>query len=206
MINGLCIILGLSCAVADVPPREDIHMPMEVSKVSAPSAPIAAIEAPKIRPPSRFPASCEVQPPEDMAQVFYAAALRYPGATACELAKQGWCESNFNTTAVSPAGAKGVPQFLDGTAKEMGVRDSFDYMQAIPAMARYVNWTRGAWSTDGRTREDLIGLGGCGYNFGRTACYRNQKKHGWYLLWEAVPNLPHETQGYIPCILKGSRK
>ena len=206
MLYGICLALGLLCADADTPP-----VTASVITVSAPSAMSVSIETPAPQKPAMakptwFPPDCEVQPPVEYQHLFVEAARRYPGVSACELAKQSWCESNFNTFALSPAGAKGLAQFLDATAKELGVTDSYNPKQAIPAMARYVDWTRGGWSEVGRVYSfDIVGLGACTYNFGRGACFRNQKKHGWYLLVDALPHLPTETQGYIPCVIKGTR-
>jgi soluble lytic murein transglycosylase-like protein len=46
-----------------------------------------------------------------------------------------WQESNFQTHAVSPAGAQGIAQFMPGTATARGLADPFDPEQAIPKSA-----------------------------------------------------------------------
>lgn len=47
-------------------------------------------------------------------------------------------ESGMDAGAVSAAGAKGVMQLMDGTARALGVRDSFDPAQNIAGGARYL--------------------------------------------------------------------
>jgi Transglycosylase SLT domain/D-alanyl-D-alanine carboxypeptidase len=51
------------------------------------------------------------------------------------LAAQLMAESNFNPFAVSPAGARGIAQFMPGTAARYGLRDPFDPEAAIDAQA-----------------------------------------------------------------------
>lgn len=47
-------------------------------------------------------------------------------------------ESGFNPRAVSPAGAKGLMQLMDATARSLGVQDPFDPVQNVRAGARYL--------------------------------------------------------------------
>ncbi len=47
-------------------------------------------------------------------------------------------ESNFNPTAVSPAGAQGLGQLMPATARELGVCDAFSARQNLDGSARYL--------------------------------------------------------------------
>jgi len=47
-------------------------------------------------------------------------------------------ESDGDPRAVSPAGAKGLMQLMDGTAREMGVKDVFDPVENIRGGAKYL--------------------------------------------------------------------
>jgi transglycosylase-like protein with SLT domain/D-alanyl-D-alanine carboxypeptidase-like protein/putative Flp pilus-assembly TadE/G-like protein len=63
------------------------------------------------------------------------AASRW-NVSATLLAAQLYAESGFNPFAVSPAGARGIAQFMPGTARAYGLRDPFDPAAAIQAQAR----------------------------------------------------------------------
>lgn len=69
-----------------------------------------------------------------------------------------WQESSFRPDVTSRAGAKGVAQFMPGTARERGLADPFDPEQAIPAAA--------ALLSDFRTQFGNLGLAAAAYNGG----------------------------------------
>ena len=62
------------------------------------------------------------------------AASRW-NVSAALLAAQLYAESGFNPFAVSPAGARGIAQFMPGTARSYGLRDPFEPAAAIQAQA-----------------------------------------------------------------------
>ena len=66
------------------------------------------------------------------------AAARY-NVSAGLLAAQIKAESNFNPRAVSPAGARGIAQFMPATARAYGLRNPFDPVAAIHAQARMMS-------------------------------------------------------------------
>ena len=53
-----------------------------------------------------------------------------------------WQESRFDPTSVSRAGARGIAQFMPGTAAQYGVDDPFDPSQALPASTRLLRQLR----------------------------------------------------------------
>jgi hypothetical protein len=82
-----------------------------------------------------------------------------------------WQESRFRPDAVSPVGARGIAQFMPGTAAERGLEDAFDPIQALPASAdflrelvdRFGNFGLAAAAYNGgprRVRDWLAGRGG----------------------------------------------
>jgi hypothetical protein len=91
-----------------------------------------------------------------------------------------WTESSFRTGAVSPAGARGVAQFMPGTAAERGLADPFDPEQAIPKSAGLL--------ADHRRRFGNLGLAAAAYNGGPN------RVASWL---EGRGGLPDETRNYV---------
>lgn len=94
-----------------------------------------------------------------------------------------WRESAFRPDAVSPAGAKGVAQFMPQTASERGLADPFDPATAIPASAKLL--------ADLAHHFGNLGLAAAAYNAGPT---RLQK---WL---DGQGDMPFETQSYVMAI------
>ena len=69
-----------------------------------------------------------------------------------------WQESRFRSEEVSSAGAQGIAQFMPQTAVEMGLRNPFDPLQAIPASAKFL---RKLYNQFGN-----LGLAAAAYNAG----------------------------------------
>jgi Transglycosylase SLT domain/SPOR domain len=94
-----------------------------------------------------------------------------------------WRESSFRPTAVSPAGAQGVAQFMPQTASERGLIDPFDPASAIPASAKFLG--------ELKRRFGNLGLAAAAYNAGETAVANWIADKG---------SLPFETQDYVLAI------
>ncbi|EJT0050341.1 transglycosylase SLT domain-containing protein [Salmonella enterica] len=94
-------------------------------------------------------------------------------------------ESGGNQFAVSGAGAKGLFQFMDGTARDMGLRgnDAFEPEKAAQAAAKYLSQLLRA--NGGDLSKTLAS-----YNWG----IGNVKRYGMRLM-------PKETRNYIPKVM-----
>lgn len=98
-------------------------------------------------------------------------------------------ESGGDPFAVSPKGAKGPFQFMDGTARDLGLKgmDVYDPHKSADAAARYLRYLLDA--TGGDLEKTLAS-----YNWGPG----NVQKKG-------MDNLPSETRNYVPKVMAGMR-
>jgi hypothetical protein len=102
--------------------------------------------------------------------------------SAALLSAQLYAESNFNPYAVSPAGARGIAQFMPGTARSYGLANSFDPTASIDAQAHMMR--------DLLRRFGSVPLALAAYNAGPGAVAR----------CGCIPPY-RETQGYVARIL-----
>ena len=119
--------------------------------------------------------------PERFAPAISRAAQRW-NVGAALLAAQLFAESNFNPFATSPAGARGIAQFMPGTAAAYGLRDPFDARAAIDAQARLMH--------DLLRQFGSVPLALAAYNAGPAPVQR----------CGCIPPYP-ETRGYVARIL-----
>lgn len=93
-----------------------------------------------------------------------------------------WRESLFRPDAVSPKGAEGIAQFMPGTARLRGLKDSFHPLEALGKSAEYL--------ADLRDRFGNLGLAAAAYNAGE----------GGLSNFIATGRLPLETRAYVIAI------
>ncbi len=98
------------------------------------------------------------------------------------LARLVWRESLFRSDAVSPKGARGIAQFMPGTARLRGVRDSYDALEALGKAATYLD--------ELRNRFGNLGLAAAAYNAGEGGLANFLNSGG----------LPYETRNYVTAI------
>jgi len=113
-----------------------------------------------------------------------AAAARQENVSPSLLSAIVEVESGFNPHAVSPAGAKGLTQLMDGTARRLGVTDSFDPWQSLVGGARFLRGLLGRYSGN-------LPLALAAYNAGPAAVEAAGSQ---------VPPFP-ETQRYVHRVL-----
>ncbi|MEA4541468.1 lytic transglycosylase domain-containing protein, partial [Klebsiella pneumoniae] len=123
-----------------------------------------------------------------MAGEFGALEGKY-GLPAGLLSSVSATESGGDPLAVSPKGAKGPFQFMDGTARDLGLKgmDVYDPHKSADAAARYLRYLLDA--TGGDLEKTLAS-----YNWG----LGNVQKKG-------MDNLPSETRNYVPKVMAGMR-
>jgi hypothetical protein len=120
------------------------------------------------------------------ADMFVKAGAKY-GVSAKLLAAVAKIESGYNPKALSPAGAQGLMQLMPGTAKGLGVKNSFDPEQAINGAAKLLAHNLKEFKT--------VPLALAAYNAGGGAVH----KYG------GIPPFS-ETQAYVPKVQKALAK
>jgi len=105
-------------------------------------------------------------------------------------------ESSFNPNALSSAGAKGLMQLMDDTARGLGVSDSFDPAQNIDGGTRFLSYLLRKY--DGNVATALAA-----YNAGPGRVDRLGLENDRDIQ-ENMHLLPSETQGYIRKVLNAT--
>lgn len=119
---------------------------------------------------------------EDLSAIFDEAANTY-GVSSTLLKSIARAESNFNTSAVSSAGAVGIMQLMPATAASLGVTDSYDAYQNIMGGANLISQLLARYNGD-------TSLALAAYNAGSA----NVDKYG------GIPPFS-ETQNYVQKVL-----
>ncbi len=125
--------------------------------------------------------------PADVEALVADAARRY-GVDPALVAGVIETESNFNPGAVSPAGAKGLMQLMDATARGLGVRDALDPAENVQAGTRLLRDLLDRYGGDTR-------LALAAYNAGGGAVDR----------YGGIPPYA-ETQRYVPKVLAAAAR
>ncbi|GAB6929587.1 hypothetical protein JCM10914A_35700 [Paenibacillus sp. JCM 10914] len=107
-------------------------------------------------------------------------------------------ESSFNSNAVSSAGAKGLMQLMDGTARGLGVSNSFDPAQNIDGGTKYLSSLMQRFGGE-------MAMVLAAYNAGPTRVAQLGVSNDQELM-SVLDGLPSETQAYIGKVLNAEMK
>jgi len=138
-VDHVAIYLGDNKMIAAPKPGDHVKIqsvyetPTHIRRVVGTEAAASSFAASPVRPASLQSSGPLTGVP--YADMFVRAGAKY-GVSAKLLAAVAKVESGYNPNAVSPAGAQGLMQLMPGTAKGLGVRDSFDPAQAINGAAK----------------------------------------------------------------------
>lgn len=124
-------------------------------------------------------------PATDLDAIFEEASAAY-GVSVNLLKAVAKAESNFDPNAVSSAGAVGVMQLMPGTAKALGVENSYDARQNIMGGAKYLSQKLAQYGGD-------TTLALAAYNAGSG----NVAKYGGVPPFKETQNYIHKIMGYL---------
>ena len=110
-------------------------------------------------------------------------------------------ESNFNPDAVSPAGAKGIAQFMPATWEEWGEGDVFEPEKSIEAQAKYMAHLKRYLLKTVGVSKGVYKWTLAAYNWGIGNVKKMIDKHGCDFD-KLCAKMPEETQGYVSNIMK----
>ena len=187
-VDHVAIYLGNNRMIAAPKPGDQVKIqsvyetPTAIRRVVADTAAPAtgAPAASAVRPASLQNAGSLASVP--YGDMFVRAGAKY-GVSAKLLAAVAKVESGYNPKAVSPAGAQGLMQLMPGTAKGLGVENSFDPEQAINGAAKLLAHNLKEFKS--------VPLALAAYNAGGGAVH----KYG------GIPPFS-ETQAYVPKVQK----
>ncbi|MGM0879591.1 MAG: lytic transglycosylase domain-containing protein [Bacillota bacterium] len=131
--------------------------------------------------------------PSEYASLIEQASEKY-GVDASLIEAVIQTESGFRADAESSAGAKGLMQLMDGTARGLGVTNSFDPAQNIDGGTRYLSFLLKKY--DGNEQVALAA-----YNAGPGRVDRTGIKTNDQLIAN-LEALPEETQRYVAKVLQ----
>lgn len=106
-------------------------------------------------------------------------------------------ESSFRPNAVSSAGAKGLMQLMDDTARGLGVTDPFDPVQNIDAGTRYLSYLLRKY--DGNEAVAVAAYNAGPGRVDRLGLRTNED------LASRLQDLPSETQAYVRKVLQARK-
>lgn len=157
--------------------KDETRLPMEPADAPAEAAPAPVAKA-KVEP----------KPVPELTRAEFcttlAASAEKHNVPVPLFANLIWQESRFRPQAVSPVGALGVAQFMPAVAQEVGLKNPFNPLEALPAAARFF---RGLVE-----RFGSLGLATAAYNAG------SGRVGNW--LAKRTKVLPKETQNYVRVI------
>jgi soluble lytic murein transglycosylase-like protein len=185
-VDHVAIYLGDNKMIAAPKPGDQVKVqtvyetPTHIRRIAGAEATASTAAAAAVRPASlQNSASLAGVPYADM---FLKAGAKH-GVSPKLLAAVAKVESGYDPKAVSPAGAQGLMQLMPGTARGLGVQNSFDPQQAINGAAKLLS---------GHLKEfKSLPLALAAYNAGGGSVH----KYG------GIPPF-RETQAYVPKVQK----